>query len=340
MNFKVSTLLIFISLTFSQCEHQEDTNNIEQPAEIKLDKYSFSEPHMATSVNLVLYTQNYDTAKKLAQKCFQQVCEFNTIFSSYDANSELNQLCNKPINSAHKVSNHLFTVIEHAQSVSKKTNGAFDITIGELTKNWKQPRPLSLHNFTTGKISYSDLILNSDHKTVTLTNTLKLDLGGIAKGYIADQLMLTLQQAGIKQCAVIIGGETVLADAPPNKEGWKIGIENPEQEIIGHLTLSNTAVSTSGDSYQFLELGERRISHLIDPATRMSKANRLNVTTIAPTAMQADAWATAMRILPTEKALKLTNQNSRFSNTSILLIPHKKEPIPSNSFPPIITNKN
>lgn len=325
MSFKSLTTALLCVLTLSHCEKQEIASTLEQ-REIALIKQSFSEPHLATTVQLVLYTEDDKTAEKLAKRCFQQVRDFNAIFSSYESNSELSQLSGQPINTAHKVSGHLFTVIEHAQSVSNRTNGAFDITLGDFTKHWQSPQP------SKQDVSFRDLVLDTRHHTITLTKPLKLDLGGIAKGYIADQLMLTLQQAGVKHCAVIIGGETVLADAPPNKPGWKIGIENPEQQITGFLTLSNTALSTSGDSYQHLEQNGQRRSHLIDPATKTSKANRLNVTTIAPTAMQADAWATAMRILPTEQALNLTNRESEIS---CLFIPHQEEAIASDSFPAI-----
>ncbi len=130
--------------------------------------------------------------------------------------------------------------------------------------------------------------------------------------------------------AFTIGGETVLANAPPGKNGWKIGIENPEHQVIGTLELANTALSTSGDSYQFFEHDGKRKSHIIDPATKKSKIDRLNVTTIAPSSILADAWATALRVLPTDKALEIANKQP---DLKALFIPYRKVASRTKKFP-------
>ena len=166
--------------------------------------------------------------------------------------------------------------------------------------------------------SYKDLVLDPKSKTLLMRKPLKIDLGGIAKGFIADQLMLVLKRARIKQAAVVIGGEMVFTDSPPGKAGWTVGIERPSHQILGSLTISNTALSTSGDSYQFFEQDNVRHAHLIDPSTKNPKTNRLNVTTLAPSAILADAWATALRVSDQEKALKLARQKKE---VKVLFIP-------------------
>lgn len=127
----------------------------------------------------------------------------------------------------------------------------------------------------------------------------------------------------------------MLAAAPPGKQGWRIGVENPKGEMTGTLQLSNIALSTSGDRYQFFELDGQRQAHLIDPSTREGKGNRLNVTTLAPTAMQADAWATALRILPTKEALELSNQQPQLE---ALFIPLGKDFFQTKGFPVLLKN--
>ena len=316
----------------------------EEPA-TKLKKHHFSAPHLGTIVHLVFYTEKKEHAAKLAKTCFQRVKDLDAIFSDYRPDSEVTKLCAKPIGQAHQVSPELFTVIAQAQSISEKSDGAFDITLGKHTRRLRQhasqktapkPDPSIQKDLAT---NYRHLTLNRCQKSVTFQKALKIDLGGIAKGYIADQLMLILKKAGITHAAVIIGGETVLADAPPGKTGWRIGIENPEQKVIGILELANTALSTSGDSYQFFETEGKRHSHLIDPSTKQSKSNRLNVTIIAPTAMQADAWATALRVLPTEKAITLAKKEAKLK---ALFIPHQKDIIKTDNFPAIkkLQNQN
>jgi thiamine biosynthesis lipoprotein len=306
------------------------------PSSNELTKHSFSAPHMGTVVRLVFYTEQKSRAIKLARDCFQRVKKLDAVFSDYRPDSEVTQLCQKPVGVAHRVSSDLFTVISHAQLISTKSEGAFDITLGKQTQEWRKdsqkgaitPNKRSPQNVqSTG---YLDLAINDDQRTITLRKPLKIDLGGIAKGYIADQLMLILKKAGINHAAVVIGGETVLADAPPGKKGWRIGIENSKHQVLGTLVLTNTALSTSGDSYQFFEVEGQRHSHLIDPATKKSKLNRLNVTTIAKTAMQADAWATALRILSTDNALKLANNEP---NLEALFAPHEKNRLKTINFP-------
>ena len=325
-----SVIILLVSL-LTQCDSQKNITP-SLPA-LELKKFSFTQPHLGTTVQIVFFSADDEQATQLSQKCFQRIRDLNAIFSDYRDDSELSKLSQKPISEAHKVSEPLFTVIAQAQSISAKTNGAFDITLGKHTQRWRdrsahrQERPEQ-----RDQVSYQHLKLDPEQQTITLLKPLNLDLGGIAKGYIADQLMLILKEAGISQAAVVIGGETVLADAPPGKQGWRIGIENPQQEIIGILVLANTALSTSGDSYQFFEQDGERQSHLIDPTTKKSKINRLNVTTIAPTAMQADAWATALRILPTEKSLSLANQQPKLQ---ALFIPYQQKTTKTKRFPVI-----
>lgn len=315
----------------TNCNSKKIPSDQSPAAELK--KYTYTQPHLGTTVHLVFYSDNDELAASLAQQCFQYIRELNSIFSDYIDDSELNQLCNKPLNQAHKVSEPLFTVIARAQEISAKSNGAFDITIGTQTKRWRQRQSEFLPSpSTSSHVSYRDLKLDPLQQSITLLAPLQLDLGGIAKGYIADQLMHRIKAAGLSHAAVIIGGETVLAAAPPGKDGWRIGLEDPERKIIGSLILENTCLSTSGDSYQFIEQDGQRQAHLIDPTTRKPMSNRLNVTTIAPSAMEADAWATALRILPLEKSLPLANQQPHLQ---ALFMPYQQPPSKTDHFPTI-----
>ena len=318
----------------SKISFSEKTENRTVPtAPVDLKKFQYAQAHLGTTVQIVFYTQDDSLASRLSQKCFERVQELNAVFSDYLDDSELSKLCNQPINQAHHVSEPLFTVIAQAQQISAKTHGAFDITVGQITQRWRRRAPeITEPESHDETINYQNIKLDSQQRTITLLKPLKLDLGGIAKGYIADQLMLLLKEAGLIHAAVIIGGETVLASAPPGKDGWRIGIEDTERKIIGTLSLENTCLSTSGDSYQFFEHNGQRLSHLIDPATKKSKTNRLNVTTIAPSAMEADAWATALRILPAEQSLALANQQPHLH---ALYIPHQETLRKTDRFPPI-----
>ncbi|MGB0776312.1 MAG: FAD:protein FMN transferase, partial [Akkermansiaceae bacterium] len=322
-------LLIFYS-PVALSEEAALSKEAEKSSE-KLTKHRFSAPHLGTMVHLVFYDEGRDHAAELAKKCFQRVKDLDAILSDYRADSELNQLCAKPIGVPHPVSRDLFTVISFAQSVSAKSDGAFDITLGKETKRWRRDsKNKSLSTEGKSEASYRDLVLDAAGKKITLNKPLKIDLGGIGKGYIADQLMVVLKTAGIQHAAVIIGGETLLAAAPPGKKGWRIGVENPSREVVGRLVLEHTALSTSGDSYQFFEANGERHAHVIDPSNKKSKTNRLNVTVMAVSSMQADCWATALRVLPTEQAAKLADQVPKLE---ALFIPFKKKPVKTKNFP-------
>ncbi|MDA7882193.1 FAD:protein FMN transferase [Akkermansiaceae bacterium] len=300
-----------------------------------LERQYFSQPHLGTLVQIAFYSGDKERSQQLADQCFERIKKLNTTFSDYLPGSELSQLCAKPANVAYQVSDDLFTVIAQAQEISTATGGAFDITVGRATRKWRESaRQNKLFQkddvIDEARVSYKDVVLNSKSKTVLLRKSLKIDLGGIAKGYIADQLMVILKEAGIEQAAVVIGGEMVFTQAPPGKEGWTVGVESPSRKVLGVLKLSNTALSTSGDSYQFFEQDGVHHSHLIDPANQQPKTNRLNVTTLAPTAMLADAWATALRVSDEKTALKLANERKEIEAA---FIPFEKAATLTPGFP-------
>ena len=294
----------------------KDNSPKEKP---QFTRKQYTEPHLGTSVQVVFYTTKPGEADALAKKCFDKVKELNAVFSDYDSKSEVSILCQKALRTPHKVSQDLFSVIETAQQVSKATEGAFDITLGQLTKHWgAQARLHKVAQKTVDpdrktteeipKVSYTDLILDPNKQTVAMSKRISIDLGGIAKGYIADQLIALLKEEDINHAGVLIGGEIVVGDAPPGKEGWSIGLENPEYKTVGKLSLSNASMSTSGDSYQFYETKGVRHAHIIDPKKRQSKNDRLNVTVIASSGTLADAWATALRVSKKSDALEMANK--------------------------------
>ena len=112
-----------------------------------------------------------------------------------------------------------------------------------------------------------------------------LDLGGIAKGYAADQALATLRAQGIRSAMVAASGDIAVSDAPPGEPGWQIGVDSvdlPQAEFTRVLVVSNAAVSTSGDTEQFVEINGQRYSHIIDPKTHQALTRRITVTVAAP----------------------------------------------------------
>lgn len=275
-----------------------------------LERYQFSEAHLGTVVSLVFYSDNRAEAKALGERCLQKVVHLDGVFSDYRDDSELMGLCDRAHKESVPVSEELFAVLSCGLKISAQSSGAFDMTVGVSSKAWrqhrqgKQPGPVP----RSRNADYRDVILDQSKKTVRFNKPLQLDLGGIAKGYIADELARILKQGGIEHFAVSVGGEIVLGAAPPGKKGWKVRLEDAQQQVIGTVELSHTAVSTSGDSYQFAEIGGKRSAHVLDPRTGKGKEDRCNVTVIAPSGMLADGWATALRVAGVEKGSELAGK--------------------------------
>jgi thiamine biosynthesis lipoprotein len=149
---------------------------------------------------------------------------------------------------------------------------------------------------------------------------MQLDLGGIAKGYAGDQALRTLRAAGIGAALVAASGDLAIGDAPPGTRGWRVGIGLPDRadnKLARQLLLANAAVSTSGDTEQFVELDGVRYSHILDPRTGVGLTNRVQASVIARHATATDALATTVCVLGPELGLKLVD---RLGDTSALVL--------------------
>jgi thiamine biosynthesis lipoprotein len=198
-----------------------------------------------------------------------------------------------------------------------KSHGAYNIAMGPLTQLWRIARrsksfPTQLQIKETlllcdfNKIQLNDL----EHSIYLSAKGMQLDFGGIGKGYIAQKIVDFLNTQGIQESLVDAGGDIVLGNAPRDKKGWTVGVNQPEQAenlLSEKLQLHNLSVATSGDVYQFIEHKGKKYSHIIDPATGYGVTLLRNVTVIANDGALADWLATACSILPIHQAKKLAN---------------------------------
>jgi thiamine biosynthesis lipoprotein len=137
-----------------------------------------------------------------------------------------------------------------------------------------------------------------------LVPDMKLDLGGIAKGYAVDEAMKVLKDHGIRHALVAAAGDIAVSQPPPGKPGWQIEIASPSKLV----SLSNAAVSTSGDIFQHLEVDGVRYSHIVDPRTGIGITNHLLVSVVARNSTKADALATTISVLGREKGSELAKR--------------------------------
>jgi thiamine biosynthesis lipoprotein len=284
-------------------------------AEPTLVRFERSGIEMAVPIRLVFYVGDEESANGAASAVFRRMAQLNAIMSDYDRKSELRRLCDTagegmPV----RVSDELWAVLSHAQVLLQQSDGAFDVTIGPVVRLWRRarklkmlPDPARIHA-ALELVGSKQMVLDPRQQTVLLKKKgMRLDLGGIAKGYIVDQGLAVLRRAGITRAMIYAGGDIGLGDPPPGKSGWVVGIGQPDADArpIVYLSLSRCSVATSGDTWQYAVIDEKRYSHILDPRTGMALEDHSCVAIVAPNGMMADALATAVSVLGPEKGLML-----------------------------------
>lgn len=286
------------------------------PSPLRLD---FSGPGMGTTFRIALYTtpEKKTLAEVAVASALQRLAALNTIFSDYEPNSEINRLA-AASPAPWTASPDLLALTRRSLYFAEETQGAFDPTIGQLSRLWRSSRQRQklapLDRLQKARSSSGWQHLQIHNKTLTLAQPgLLLDFGGIAKGYAADQMLAILKGNGFPIALVQAGGDTAAGDAPPSQSGWPITLlTDPNDPSPVKISLANRSVSTSGDLHQFIELDGIRYSHIIDPQTGLGLTRRIACSVIAPDTTTSDALATALCILgpeqgrPIARNLKLT----------------------------------
>lgn len=280
-----------------------------------LHRYEKTGIEMAVPIRLIFYARDEKTATRAGRAAMAEISRLNPVFSEFDPQSEARRLCAhaKP-GTATPVGKDLFRVLSAANEVSIQSGGAFDITVGPLTRLWRRtirreqlPSKKRLDE-ARRRIGFEAVVLDPEKRTVTLQKPdMRLDFGGIAKGYAIDAALKVLRKHKITRALVELGGDIGVGDPPPERPGWRIGIARLEDDAppSEFVVLSNAAVATSGDTWQYVEIAGHRYSHIVDPRTGMGLTDHSSVTVIAPTAMRADALASAVSVLGPTEGIKL-----------------------------------
>lgn len=258
-----------------------------------------AEPHMGTLVRVVAYADSVQQGHTAVRAAFARIREIDERLSDYKPGNELDRLCNTPKNTPVRVSGDLFAVLEHALFLSEKTEGAFDVSIGAQTKQWRNGLRPSGHG------RYRQITIDTAARTVTFREDgIRLDFGAIAKGYAADEMLRALARHGVTRAMVAVSGDIAAGDAPPGKRGWRIGIGGTDRVE----TLTRRAASTSGDTEQSREIEGERTSHILDARTGGLLRSGTVVTVVAPRGIDADSLSTALRVLGRDAGQRLVEQ--------------------------------
>jgi thiamine biosynthesis lipoprotein len=282
-----------------------------------LHRFEFQHPAMGTLFTITLYAPDAPTAEAAAHAAFKRVDELEDIMSDFQADSELMRLCDQPYGKPVPVSADLFNVLQQSLKIAKLSDGAFDVTIGPCVRLWRfsrkrkaLPTPAEIAT-AKAAVGWQKLRLDSRARTVTLlAPNMRLDLGGIGKGYAADAAMLILKGRGIDRALIAASGDIAVGDPPPGERGWRVGIATlgtRTNQIARTVLLHNAGISTSGDSEQFIEIGGVRYSHILNPATGLGLTNRIQATIIGPNAISTDSLDTTVSILGVKRGLALAD---------------------------------
>lgn len=273
----------------------------------------FSKTLMGADVHILVDSEDSPDLKSAITATYTEGERLNTIFSDYHAESEISRFFKTSgTGKSMRLSKELFDVLEHAKILSDLSNGAFDVTVGPLSRLWRIAR---FQKKLPNSIKLSDALKRTGHQHLVLNNSMSsgelllssmvLDLGGIAKGYVADRMLEMMKSRGYPRCLIDAGGDLTIGDAPRNRDGWRVEIGGRKHPELPIMALSNCAVATSGDLEQFLEIGDKRYSHIINPHTGYGLTERAQSTVIAPNCMLADSLASTSLGLGFERSCVL-----------------------------------
>jgi thiamine biosynthesis lipoprotein len=304
--------------------------------EAALERHTYTRTQMGVPFRLVIFAADADEAQAASEAAFARVTALNAIFSDYDPQSEAMRLSAKSGDEQfHDISMEMRTVLVMARQYWMSSDGAFDVTVGPLTKIWRQAR-------SSKKLPQTDALQAARSSTgmdqVTLTPValkarleapqMRLDFGGLVKGFALDEALHVLSMKGIRHALAAAGGDIATLGAPPGEPGWRIGLTplDADAEPSAFLLLRDRAVASSGDAYQFVEIEGKRYSHIVDPRTGFGLTTRSSVTVVANRAVNADAAATTASVLGPEKGMRWIETQSGLAARFVYVPETGREP--------------
>ena len=286
-----------------------------QNNEARLFEVSATKYLMGMQVDVLAQNESIQRCKGAFYEAFREIDRIENLLSAQRETSELARINQHAGRGPVQVSWETLAIIKRAVEYGKKFNGYFDISIGPISYLWgfgwekkvvvpERSRIAALLPL----VGYGKIIINERDTTIAFARDgMKLDLGGIAKGYAVDRAALILRQQGIKNFLLNADGDIYAAGYKSDHQKWHVGIQHPrsKQALIASFELSDFAVATSGDYERFIEVDGKRYHHIFDPRTGYPAPLTQSVSVLASTAEEADAWATYLFIIGFEGYKKI-----------------------------------
>ncbi|MCL5281549.1 MAG: FAD:protein FMN transferase [Planctomycetes bacterium] len=293
---------------------------------------------MGTFSRVVVIARSQRAAQRCIEAAFDVQNRIEALMSDFRADSELSKVNRLAAQGPVPVSEMTFEVLQQSVHFSTLSEGAFDVTVGPLVDLWRKAGKMDVPPTDEAlaearrKVGSDKLILDEKNRTVRFAVAgMRVDLGGIGKGYAVDKAVEAMRKCGARGGLVDLGGNIRCFGRPPqDQERWRIGLQDPNvapDEFGGTkplliLALANESVATSGDYRRFVKVQGQKQSHIIDTATGQGANKLVSDTIIASDATTADALSTAVNVLGLEKGLALVE---RVSGAEAILIPAGKE---------------
>lgn len=266
---------------------------------------------MGTSISIEALGGDEATRHAAIVEAFAAMSEVDRLMSNYRDDSELALINRAAAEEAVRVSDPMMSVLQAAQQVSARSDGAFDITVGPLVRLWgfhdRKPHVPTADELDAVRplVGYGNVVLDADAHTVRFRRPgVELDLGGIAKGF-AVELAAGVLRAHALGGSIDAGGNQYLLGHPPGKAAWEIGIKNPDtpEALLGVLDVESGSVSTSAQYANSLRSGPRRYGHVLDPRTLQPSDEALSATVLSPDGTLADALSKVAFVLGPTRGL-------------------------------------
>ncbi len=266
---------------------------------------------MGTVVRIEAYIPGDASAPKAFRAAFDRIGFLARKFSSYREDSELRQVEKRAGRARVSVSHEFAFLLGAALRIARESGGAFDPTVGRVTRlaradGWRREGPSARAlREAWRRTGWRRVRLDETSRSVRFARRgMQLDLGGIAKGYIADEALEALAKAGAHRAMVAVAGDIAAGDPPPGDSGWRIGVDasGPAGSVERHLLLARQAVSASGSRERHFYSGGRRCSHIVNRRSPECTESRSAVSVVAPTGLLADGLATALAALGPDRA--------------------------------------
>lgn len=257
---------------------------------------------MGTTFTVVLYGSNREAMNQAIDAAFEEVHRLDALLSNYRPASEWSRINREAAEHPVAVSQELFRLLSDCMEYSRASEGTFDLTVGPLMRAWgffggdrHVPSADQIHE-ALELVGYRHVQLDTRKRTLRFDRPgVEIDPGGVGKGYAVDRIVEVLRARGMRNALIAASGSSIfgLGNLPDEPRGWPISIADPwdHRKNVAQVFLKNMSLSTSGSYEKSFRVSGHRYSHIMDPRRGAPAESAVQVTVLAPRAIDSEVWA-------------------------------------------------